>query len=71
MECKCCNCPLKEGGIENLKNQAKEDFNNMLKTFFDEHPYIENIYLSNRDSYFNQSIFIYDNQDRYITIKLK
>lgn len=71
MECKCCNCPLKAGGIENLKNQAKEDFNNMLKTFFDKHPYVENIYLSNTSSYFNQSIFIYNNQDRYITIHLK
>lgn len=71
MECKCCNCPLKNGGIENLKNQAKEDFNNMLKTFFDEHPYIESVYLSDRDSFINQSMFIHHNHGRYISINLK
>ena len=71
MECKCCNCPLKEGGIENLRNQAKEDFNNMLKTFFDKHPYVDSVHLSDRDTSLYQSMFIYHNHNRYITITLK
>lgn len=71
MECKCCTCPLKAGGIKNLKEQAKEDFNNMLKVFFDEHPYVENIYLADKGSYFAQSIFIYKNRDRYIIVNLE
>ena len=71
MNCKCCNCPLKDGGIENLKNQAKEDFNNTLKTFFDEHPYVGSIYLSDIDTCFTQSMLICNNHNTCIKINLK
>lgn len=72
-KCKnCCLCPKEViDNYKQLKKDTKEEFENLIKDWFINHPYVENIYLTDTSQYFINSMTIHNNSTLTASVNIK
>lgn len=65
----CEKCPMKViEDYNKMKKDTELDFMNYITKWFDTHPYVDKIYISNRGSYYSDSMFL--RSDKNVSCKV-
>lgn len=68
----CEKCPIKiVEEYKNLKKDLEVDFTNYIAKWFKDHPYVEQLYVSDHGSIYGNSMFLHNNRNIHCTVTMK